>query len=153
MLRLNRSATSSPSQIRHRLHHSERGSGLLSAVFGVGIVVALVGVLANVAIGLWVRSTVDSVAFDAAQSVATADDSGDSPSALAANEQEAISRARELLGAYGNRVDFEFIDSGSPTVIALRVRAPGTSLMPRMFAESMVIGKMDRTILVRSENR
>ena len=48
----------------------ERGSGLLSTVIGVAVVIAVLGLAVNLAVGLWLRSTVDAIAYDAARSVA-----------------------------------------------------------------------------------
>lgn len=146
MPRSNRSATDPGERFR-----CERGSGLLSSALGVAIVAALVGLVANVALGLWIRTTVDAVAYDTARRVATSDPAADSDASVALIEREAIAEARQLLGPYGNRVSMEFIPTVDPSVVALRVRAPGVTVLPRMFARSPTVGGMDRTILVHRE--
>ena len=55
----------------------DRGSGLLSTVIGVACVAALLGLAVNLTLGLWVRSTVDAVAYDAARDLATTYDDGE----------------------------------------------------------------------------
>ena len=54
----------------------ERGSGVLSTTFGVTVFVALLMFAAHVLLNLWVISSVDAVAFDAATDVATSGTSG-----------------------------------------------------------------------------
>lgn len=117
-------------------------------MFGVAVVAATIGLSANVALGLWVRSTVDSVAYDAATWVASADTATTSPRAL---ERTAIDNARELLGEYGHQVSLAFIDDGDPMTISLHVRAPGVSMLPRMFGGGPVVGSIDRIITVGRE--
>lgn len=130
---------------------SEAGSGLLSSVFGLAIVAATIGLAANVAIGLWIRSTVDSVAHDAATHVALADPPLPAGMNAIELERSALRKAHQLLGDYGDDVVLEFIDSGDPSVVALRVRAPGMRLLPRMINGGPVVGAIDRVILVRRE--
>lgn len=134
------------------MRHGEQGSGLLSAVIGVGVVAALIGLMANVALGLWIRSTVDSVAYDAARAVATTPGVLDSPETALSSQRMATARARTLLGRYGEQVSLEFVPSGSADVIALHVRAPGTKLLPRMIRGGAVVGAIDRTIRVQVED-
>ena len=124
----------------------ERGSGLLGAVFGVAIVVALVGLAANVAVGLWTRSTVDAVADDAARRVASTPAGAD----VHARATDAVAAARRLLGPYGSRVGLTF-ESLGPRSVVLRVRAPGVSLLPRMIRGGPVVGAVDRRVVVRRE--
>jgi hypothetical protein len=115
-------------------------------VLGLGIVMALVGLAANVALGLWTRSTVDAVAYDAARRVASTP-AGDDPSVRA---REATAEARRLLGPYGREVDLDFETLGPPSVV-LHVRAPGVALLPRMLHDGPVVGGIDRRIAVRRE--
>ncbi|MEI2639794.1 MAG: hypothetical protein V9F03_12500 [Microthrixaceae bacterium] len=129
----------------------ERGSGLLGSVIGVAIVAAMIGLVANVALGLWIRSTVDSVAYDAARRVATADPPDATSPRETVTEDDALEGAKAMLGPYRSRVSMEFIDSGDPDYVALRVRSPGTSLMPRMFSGTLVVGRLDRVIMIRRE--
>ena len=125
----------------------ERGSGLLGSVLGVGILIALLGLASNVALGLWTRSTVDAVAYDAARDVATAP-SGSDPAAV---RSAAVHRAEALLGRYGRRVDLRFEGAWTAPSVTLRVRAPGISLLPRMLGDGPVVGALDRRIVVARE--
>lgn len=133
--------------------HGERGSGLLSSVFGVAVVSGMIGLGANVAIGLWIRSTVDSVAHDAAVRVASVPPGGDPRPGVPGVERSAVENARHLLGDYGDRVVLTFIDSGDPMFVALHVEAPGVALLPRMIGGGPVVGSIDRVIVVRREIR
>lgn len=124
----------------------ERGAGLLGTLFGVAIVIVLVGLAANVALGLWTRSTVDAVAYDAARRVASTPTEGDA----ASRAREASAAARRLLGPHGSKVQLTFESLGPPSVV-LRVRAPGVSLLPRMVRGGPVVGALDRRIIIRRE--
>lgn len=140
--------TASTVSRRRAGRRTERGSGLLGSVIGVGIVTALVALSANVALGLWTRSTIESISYDAARSVATAPYSADPRTA----EQRATDRALSLMGSVGRRVELRFEhDSATSDVVVLRVRAPGVSLLPRMVDGGPVVGALDRRIVIRRE--
>lgn len=132
---------------RPRRIRTERATGLLSSVLGVGIVLALVGLTADVALGLWTRTTVDSVAYDAARHVATA------PAEVPEHQarRQAVERARSLLGSYGNRVELTFEEATGGEVVVLRVRAPGVSLLPKLVDGGPAVGAIDRRIVMTKE--
>jgi hypothetical protein len=125
---------------------SERGSGLLGAVIGVGIIMTVIGLAVNVALGLWTRSTVDAVAYDAARRVASTPVGDD----VGIRVRQATLDARDLLGPYGSQVELTFESLGPPTVV-LHVRAPGVALLPRMLGGGPVVGSIDRRVVVRRE--
>lgn len=125
---------------------SERGSGLLSTVFGVAAVAAAVGLAANICIGLWARTTVDAVAYDAARDIATAPSGTDR--ALIA--QQIVDEAHASLGTHRERVQME-IESLDSDRVVLRVRSTGVDLIPAMIDGGPAVGAMDRTISVRIE--
>ncbi len=124
----------------------DRGSGLLSTVIGVACVAALLGLAVNLTLGLWVRSTVDAVAYDAARDLATTYDDGE----RAAAASDIVHRAKDSLGPYGAEVvlDVESLDGDS---VVLRVRAPGVSLRPARGDGGPTVGAIDRRIVVRTE--
>ncbi len=124
----------------------EHGSGLLSSVIGVGIVMALISLSANVALGLWTRSTVDAVAYDAARDVATAPSGAD----VHVEADEALRRAAATLGPYGSRVALRF-ERLDEEAVALRVTAPGVALLPRIVDGGPVVGGLDRRITMQRE--
>lgn len=125
---------------------SERGAGLLSTAVGVGVVLGLVAVAANVAIGLWARTTVEAVTEDAARRVARAPHDAD----LAAVAADAARDARRLLGRHGRRIHLEWIELGADRV-QLRVRSPGAPLLPRVAGSAIAVGELDRVVSVRRE--
>jgi hypothetical protein len=110
--------------------------------------VSMIGFAANVCLGLWTRSTVDSIAYDAARTVATAPRGSDP----VATQRTAVRRAESLLGAYGDRVSLTFEHQPDSPVVVLRVRAPGMALMPRLFSTMPVVGALDRRIVVTRED-
>ena len=105
------------------------------------------GMAVNVAVGLWTRTTVDSVAYDAARQVAAAPVGAD-PAAV---QQEAIARAHQVLGAFAQQVRLDFERPADDGDVALRVRAPGVALLPRFITTGPVVGGIDRRIVVHRE--
>ncbi|MGB6056923.1 MAG: hypothetical protein WBF71_01565 [Microthrixaceae bacterium] len=129
----------------------ERGSGLLGSAIGVAVVIGLLGFAVNVTLGLWARSTVDAVAYDAARRLATTDIT--SHAGASATEAAVIADARAMLGDYGSTVEMEFLQQGDPELVVLRLRAPGVSLLPRLIGGGPVVGAIEREIVVRREDR
>lgn len=123
----------------------ERGSGMLSSALGVAMVTGLLGLAANVAVGLWTRSTVEAVAHDAATTIAAADGA----TARAAMTEDALARARRLLGpaALRTRLDVESLE---PDVV-VSVEHPGVALLPRLIGRRAAFGAVDQRIVVRAE--
>jgi len=110
-------------------------------------VLVVLGLCANVCVGLWTRSTVEAVAQDAARDLAA------TPAGRldARRVQDVLGRARDRLGPAGQRTELhvERIDDR----LALRVRHPGVSLLPRMIADVGGIGALDEVINVGIEER
>lgn len=129
-----------------RPRHTERASGLLSTVIGVACVAGVLGLTVNVALGLWTRSTVDAVAYDAARDLATTPVSVDRSAAA----PEVIRRSLDTLGPYGSRVRME-LEPGDGTTVVLRVRAPGVALLPAFLEGGPTVGDLDRRVVVRVE--
>ena len=127
--------------------HTERGSGTLSTVFGVGVFLVMLMSCAHLLLNLWAMSTVDAVAHDAATDVAT---SGADDAHLGAAEDRALARATDELGEYGRRVRLSF-EHGNPDDVVLHVVAPELTLLPRSVAGAVGLGGVDRRIVVRRE--
>jgi hypothetical protein len=131
----------------------ERGAGLLPSVFGLGVVLGLLGLCTNVALGLWWRSTTESVAYEAARMVATAPPDAD-PREVG---ETATDRACAALGPRCAGVTMTFAPTVAGTdgdMVELRVRAPGVRLLPRLVGSAgPVVGALDRTIRIRRELR
>lgn len=126
---------------------TERGAGLISTLFGVGVLMVLLGTSVNVALGLWARSSVDAIAYDAARSVATA------PSATVTSvaESDALAQACDLLGSRCGDVTLRFEHDGSTDVV-LRVHAAGVNLLPRMLARGPLVADLDRRLVIHRES-
>jgi hypothetical protein len=125
----------------------ERAAGLLSAAIGIGVTMGLLGLIVNVALGLWTRSTIDALAYDAAREAATA------PAHLPRDQvaDRAVTRSRSLLGPVGDEVTLRFIDSDDPSVVVLHVRAPGVAVLPRLIGGGPTVGAIDRRIVMTRE--
>jgi hypothetical protein len=136
--------------------YPERGSGLLSTTIGVAVMIAMLGFAANVTLGLWTRSTVDAIAYDAARDLATSvdamsDEMGDDPTARLHAERAAAAHVRASLGRVGRDVEVTFEHTVADDVVILHVRAPGVSLLPRMIGGGPIVGRLDRRIVIRRE--
>ena len=125
----------------------ERGSGVLSTTFGVGVFLLLLLFSAHVLLNLWLRSSIDSVAFDAATAVAT---SGVGPEQLPHVQQQALTRAHEALGGYSAEVTLEF-ETSQPDEVALRVAAPGINLLPPLVASAAGLSGFEHRIVMPRE--
>jgi len=127
---------------------SDRGNGVFSTVFGVGVVLVLLFFASHVLLNLWLTSSIDSVAHDAATDVAT---SGADDAHLARVEQRAIARARDVLGSFGDRVDLRFEPDPTGRAIILHVRAPALHLLPAFVADPTGLGGTDHRVRVARE--
>ncbi len=102
---------------------------MFSTVFGVGVFLTLLLFASHLLINLWLTSSIEAVAHDAATDVAVSG-AAEQPAVRA----RAVSRARQALGAYGDRVDFVF-EPSAPTEVRLRVTAPFVRLLPPLVAD------------------
>ena len=125
----------------------ERANGLLSTALGMAMCVGGIGVAANAGLGLWTRSTIESVAYDTARRVAETP-SGRDP---AAQSRLALVNARHTLGPVESRVGLHFESTG-PDEVALRVTYAGVGLLPRLVGGGPTIGAIDRRIVVHRES-
>lgn len=127
----------------------QRGSAALGTVIGVGCLMVMLGVSINVLLGLWTRSTIDSVSYDATRTIATAP--AGTPRRAAADA--AFSRARDVLGPVGEQVCWDLESGEDDAAVVVRVRAPGVSVLPRVVSGAPTVGDLDRRIVVRAEPR
>ncbi len=127
----------------------DRGSGLFAAVAGVVVFLAFLLLAVQLLFNLYAASVVTSVAYDAANDVAT---SGiDFANTAAVNEQEARAqeRAERLLGKYARRVVFRW--STSPERVRLRVEADNPTVLLPVLGGTVGFDTIDRTVEVRVE--
>ena len=120
---------------------------MLGTTFGVGVFLVLLMFAAHLLLNLWVTSTVEATAHDAALDVAL---SGATGSARRTAEVQAIDRARASLGRFAAEVRFEFEPAG-PHQVALHVTAPELHLLPPVAAAVFDLGGLDRRIVIDSE--
>lgn len=119
---------------------------MLSTVIGLTMLLVLLALATQVALGLLARTTTEAVAYDAARRVATA------PAGMPRDEAEArtLRHAREVLGTRADRVDLRFLPAPSDRVV-LQVRAEGVSLLPVAISAGVRIGDLDRRIVMVRE--
>lgn len=127
----------------------ERGTGLLPTVFGLAVLLGMLGFACNIALGLWSRTTTESIAYEAARSAATAEPGADQ----AAVREHALERACEQLGRNCAEVHLYFESAAADQpMVSLHVSAPGVGLLPRFIADGgPVVGGLNRTIRIRRE--
>jgi len=121
---------------------------VLGTTLGVAVFLVLLMFAAHLLLNLWVTSTVEAAAHDAALDVAL---SGVTGSERRTAEARALERARASLGRFAAQVRFEFEPAG-PNQIALHVTAPELHLLPPVAAAVFDLGGLDRRIVIDSED-
>jgi hypothetical protein len=125
---------------------AQRAAGALSTAIGLSMLLVLLALATQVALGLLARTTAEAVAYDAARRVATA------PTGMAREEAEArtLRHARQVLGTRADRVELRFLPAPSDRVV-LQVRAEGMPLLPGTSPSGVRIGDLDRRIVMVRE--
>ena len=131
-----------PRSARSGPEADERGSGVLSAWFGLVVFFALLLFAVQVLYNLYATSVLTSVSYDAARRVAAA--RGD-PGAVGPAE----AGARDALGSYASRVAFTWSVDGDEVVLRVHARNPSFLVPP--VAGPVAFSEYDRTVRVRVE--
>jgi Flp pilus assembly protein TadG len=126
----------------------ERGAGLLSTSFGVGVFLVFVLFAVQLLINLYATSVVTSVAYDAARRVAVSGSHPPTPE----EEQAAVDHARAQLGRYGADATFEWRND-DPGVVKLHVRVVNPRLLGPGVDQLVGLDVIDRTVVVRVESK
>ena len=121
----------------------ERGGGPISIWVGFSVFLVMLLLAVQVLFNLYAASVVTAVSYDAARRVAGGD--GGTASIEAAAEQ-----ARQSLGAYANRVEFDWTGTTDEEVV-LRVSAGNPSFLPAAMAGPVGLDRLERTIRIRAE--
>lgn len=98
---------------------ADRGAGVLATSFGVATFLALLGFAAQNLLALFARAAIEDVAVAAADRVAV---SGADDTALRAVQTDALTRARQELGAPQD-VELEFRPDPTGRTVRLHVRS------------------------------
>ena len=122
---------------------SERGSGPISTWIGFVVFLGLLLFAVQSLLNLYATSVLTSVAYDAAREVAGADGGVEAAA-------EAESRARGLLGRFGDTVSFDWSGSSDEDVV-LRVRGTVPRVLLPVQRGPVAFGEIDRTVRVRVE--
>jgi hypothetical protein len=123
----------------------ETGAGILGAVVGVTMFLVLLLFAVQVLVGLYAKSVVTAVTYDAAKNLAGTDQ-GDTAARRAAAEDT----ARRQLGRMGQHTTFDWRGT-DPDTVRLTVRARRPTVVPRSLVDSSVLGTIERTVQVRME--
>ena len=150
MTRIRRaSATAPPDASAPVGRDADRGAGLIGAISGLLVFLALLLFAVQTLIALSTRSLVTDAAHEGARMVAGARVDHSDPAAVAAARVGAEAEVRGALGRFGDTVELDWSASTADTV-ALRVRA-----RPPGFLWSALRGPgaalVDRTVHVRVE--
>ena len=121
----------------------ERGTGVIGTWFGFVIFIGMLLFTMQALLNLYATSVLTSVAWDAAREVASSH--GD-----AAAQATAETRARHLMGRFGDDVTFDWSASSDEDVV-LRVRGDVPSVMMQGFGGRMPFASIDRTVRLRVE--
>ena len=122
---------------------SERGSGPVSTWIGFVVFLGLLLFAVQSLLNLYATSVLTSVAYDAAREVAGADGG---MQAVA----QAESRARGLMGRFGESVVFDWSGTSDEDVV-LRVRGTVPRVLLPVQQGPVAFGEIDRTVRVRVE--
>lgn len=120
----------------------ERGTGVISSIFGLLVVLVLLLLAVQVTYDLYASSAVTAAAYDAARVVAGSDGG---PAATGTAE----AGARRSLGRYGERMSFTWSVDGD--VVELHVVAQNPSFLPVGLRRPLGVDVVDRTVRVRTE--
>ena len=124
----------------------DRGTGLLSTSFGVGVFLVFVLFAVQLLINLYATSVVTSATFDAARRLATR---GSHPPTQA-EQDAAVQLARDELGRYGRDAQFTW-GLDDPDVVALHVHVVNPRLLGPGIDQLVGLDTIDRTVVVRVE--
>lgn len=130
-----------------RHSHPDRGSGLFSMVFGIGMFLLLLLFAVQVIFSLYARSVVTSVSYEGARTVAGF--AASERRGAAAGEVSAEMRSR--LGQFGQeRLNVEW-NLSNPDVVVLHVTAELPTFLPILMGDGSPFSSIDRTFEVRAE--
>jgi hypothetical protein len=118
------------------------GTGVISSIFGLLVVLMLPLFAVQVVYDLYATSAVTASAYDAARVVAGSDGG---PTAIAAAEDG----ARRSLGRYGQRVSFTWITDDDS--VQLHVVATNPGFLPAALRRPFGVDVVDRTVRLRTE--
>ena len=121
---------------------NQRGTGVISSIFGLFVVLVLLLFAVQVVYDLYATSAVTAAAYDAARVVAGADGG---PGATAVAEDG----ARQALGRYGERLRFEW--AVDDDVVQLHVVARNPGFLPAALRSPLGVDTVDRTVRLRTE--
>ena len=128
---------------------SDRGAGLIGAVAGVTVFLALLTFAVQLLLNLYATSAVTAAAHDAARTVASASVDHGRPEAVAVAVAAGERRARSLLGRAGDRVRFEWnVDA---TRVEVRVEAQHPALAVGPVADAFGWNRVERVVTARVE--
>ena len=121
----------------------ERGGGLIQLWVGFFVFLVMLLFAVQVLFNLYAASVVTAVSYDAARRVAGSDGG---PGIM----DQAEADARQALGRYADRVDFDWSATG-PEEVVLRVQTDNPSMLLPALAGPVAFDRLDRTIRIRVE--
>ena len=124
----------------------ERGAGLLSTSFGIGVFLVFVLFAVQLLVNLYATSVVTSATYDAARQLATRGSHPPTDEQLDA----AVQLARKELGRYGRDAVFSW-DLSDPSVVRLHVHVVNPRLLGPGIDQLVGLDTIDRTVVVRAE--
>lgn len=121
------------------MHADETGTGVISSLLGMTIVLVLLFFAAHLLLGLYATSVVTAVTWDAARMAAGEQGSPESAEAY----------ARDLLGNRAKDVSFAW--GGDTESVTLTVRATNPRLLWPGLMSGIGVEEVERTVTVRME--
>jgi hypothetical protein len=135
--------------VADRRRRDERGAGLVGTFAAVIVFIVFLLFAVQLLFNLYATSAVTAAGLDAARVVAAQQVDHSSVAAVQAAKEEAETRARSVLGRYGQRVSFGWIIDGESVQLRLHVANP--RIFFGALAHNLGFDTIDRTIRVRVE--
>ncbi len=117
----------------------------MGTVVGITMFLVLLLFAVQVLFGLYAKSVVTAVTYDAAKNLAGSDQ-GDTPS----GRSQAEATAKRQLGRFGQQTSFDWVGTDADSV-RLTVRARRPTVLPRSLVDGSPLGDIKRTVHVRVE--
>jgi hypothetical protein len=136
--------------MRHPRVSSDRGAGLIGAIGGLMVFLALLSFAVQLLFNLYANSAITAAAHDAAHLAASGAFARSDPAAVAGAVEVAESQARSVLGRYGERVEFHWDIDGERVRLTVSAQHPGLAI--RQVSSVFGLNRTERTIEVRVED-
>ncbi len=126
----------------------DSGTGIISAVFGIGVFLSLVLVAVQVTYYLYAKSTVQAAAYDAVWEV-TAAGPGGATSGLGIAEAQSNVLMNRLIGRYSRFATYRWKESATAVSLTVHLQLP--TIIPTQLATSAGLDSISTKVSLANE--